>query len=264
MKKIILPLLVTLLTIINIETSTAFDIKGFQPVQPYGTFSTLSANTVGKSRLGIMVSIERSIDPNFYRFYLNTAFGLTDNVEILTSIPYVFDYLDTKGFEDISIGYKHTILSEKHLGPSISYLLGFSFPGKDGISAEGHFGGGLLVSKRVGPFRGHGNLFYYKPTTSSLEDEVELRLGLDLAAAHSFNILSELIVKKSHFSEQVDLIEGRIGYRVKTSSNSYTTLGIGYDFKNRNPEFRVFLSLSLFPLEHVRVKKIYEEEKKKI
>ncbi|VAX28503.1 hypothetical protein MNBD_NITROSPIRAE02-1123 [hydrothermal vent metagenome] len=261
MKKITL-LIILLLALTDVDSSAAFDTKGFQPVQPYGTFSTLSAYTIEKDKPGIMFSLERSIEPNFYRLFINASYGLTDKIEILTSIPFIFNYRGTGGIGDTSIGYKYNILSEKRLGPSISYLFGFSIPGKETFSTLGHVGGALLISKRVGPFRGHGNLFYFKSTSSSMEDEVELRLGLDLAAAHSFNILSELIVKKSHFSDHIDLVEGKMGYRVKISSNSYAALGVGYDFKNRTPELRIFLTLSLFPLDQVKVKRIYYKEGK--
>ncbi len=261
MKKIALALSIVLFTAAtNMDTVAAFETQGFMPVQPYGAFSTLSAYTVGRERLGVMLSLERSVDPNFYRLHLNAAYGLMDDIDLLASLPFVFDYHNSEGFEDISFGFKHTILSERRLGPSISYLIGFSIPGKDELSSKGHFGGGILVSKRVGPFKGHGNVFYYRSAGASLEDEVELRLGLDLAAAHGFNVLSELIVKKSHFSESIDFIEGRIGYRVKISSASFATLGMGYDFKNRNPELRVFLSVSLFPFQQREVKRLYQEE----
>ncbi len=259
MKKIT-PLIILLSVVTVANSSAAFETKGFQPVQPYGTFSTLSAYTIEKDKPGIMFSLERSIEPNFYRLFINASYGLTEKIELLTSIPFIFEYRNTGGIGDTSIGYKYNIVSEKRLGPSISYLMGFSIPGDETFSTRGRVGGALLVSKRVGPFRGHGNLFYFKSTSSDLEDEVELRLGLDLAAAHSFNILSELIVKKSHFSERIDLVEGKMGYRVKLSSNSYAALGVGYDFKNRTPELRIFLTLSLFPLDQVKVKRVYEEE----
>ncbi len=253
-------LFILLLILMDADYSAAFDTAGFQPVQPYGAFSTLSAYTIEKGKPGIMFSLERSIDPNFYRLSFNASYGLTAKTEILTTIPFIFYYDDTGGIGDTNMGYKYNILSENRYGPSLSYLVGFSIPGEETFSTRGRVGGALLVSKRVGPFKGHGNLFYFKSTSSSLEDEVELRLGLDLAAAHSFNILSELIVKKSHFSEHVDLVEGRMGYRVKVSTNSFAALGVGYDFKNRTPELRIFLSLSLFPLDQVKVKRVYEEE----
>ena len=243
-------------------TASAFDTKGIQPVQPNGTFSAISAHGSGKDELGVMLSIERSVEPNFFRLYLDTSYGLNDNMDLMSNIPLIFDHSGTEGLEDINLGFKHNVLKEERIGPSISYLLGLSIPGRNGISAEGHYGGGLIVSKRVGPFRGHGNLLYYKSMDSALDDEVELRLGLDLAAAHSFNILSEVLIRSSHSaSNDDDLIEGRLGYRTKISSSTYATMGAGYDFRNSNPDLRVFFSLSLLaPVDRSMVKNIFIED----
>jgi len=52
------------------------------------------------------------------------------------------------------------------------------------------------VSKRVGPFSGHVNFFYKRPGTARLNDEISLLGGIEFSAAHNFNILSEIILKK--------------------------------------------------------------------
>ncbi len=56
-----------------------------------------------------------------------------------------------------------------------------------------------------------------KPGKGRLEDEVSFLAGLDFAAAHNFKLLAELYCRKSHFSNKVDTIEGRVGYRIKTT-----------------------------------------------
>jgi hypothetical protein len=262
MKKITFSASVLLLLLYFNYESFAFDTKGIQPVQPYGTFSALSAYTSGMNRSGAMFTIERSVEPNFSRLTLDASYGIKENIDLLANIPLVFDYSGAEGIEDISFAYKHNFLKEKRLGPSMSYILGFSFPGRDGISTDGHIGGGMIISKRIGPFQGHGNLLYYKSTDSSLDDELEFRVGFDLAAAHNFNILSELIYKNSHFSGNDDLIEGRLGYRVKIYSGLYATIGGGYDFRNRNPELRMFFSLSmLHPGGERKTGRSYSEER---
>ncbi|RMG01540.1 MAG: hypothetical protein D6726_09350 [Nitrospirae bacterium] len=88
------------------------------------------------------------------------------------------------------------------------------------------------------------NLFYHIPIKSSDEDEIDLRAGLNLAAMHNVDALAELIVRKSHLSTKIDIVEGRVGYRVKLMRGTDVTLGLGYDFKNRTPELRLFLMVS--------------------
>jgi hypothetical protein len=57
------------------------------------------------------------------------------------------------------------------------------------------------------------------------------------------------------------VVEGRVGYRLKTTESIYTTIGAGFDFKNRNPETRVIFTVTfLAPKETIKVQKIYEEE----
>ena len=262
MKNTVLKILILChLLLIPSKYAYSFDLQGIQPLHPYGTFSTFSAYSLEKDNWGVGLSTERSIDPNFYRFTLVTAYGITDTIEIIGNVPFVLDYFNDEGVEDISIGYKQRILSESQVGPTVSYLLTFSVPGKERFSYDGRAGAGIIVSKRIGPFLGNINMLYFKPTNASLEDEYQLRLGFDMAAGHNFNLLAELLVKKSHFSEKIDQVEGRLGYRVKVSSGYFGTLGLGYDFKNREPEVRIFLSLSVvLPVKEKKIKKIYEEE----
>ena len=118
----------------------------------------------------------------------------------------------------------------------------------------------MIVSKRVGPVNGHANFFYTRPGNGKL-DEMSFLAGLDFAAANNFKLLAEIYCRKSNFSNKIDSIEGRAGYRIKTTDFIYTTLGVGTDFKRRSPETRVMLSVTfLSPKEKKKMKKIYEEE----
>ena len=82
-----------------------------------------------------------------------------------------------------------------------------------------------------------------------------------LAASHNFRILAELYCKTGYQSGKVDLVEGRIGYRIKTSESLYTTVGVGFDFKNRNPETRLMFSVTFIPQSKKKeIRKIFEEE----
>jgi hypothetical protein len=242
--------------------SYGFDIKGLQPVDPYGVFSTFSADSLPKNKAAFSAGTEISIDPDFYRFIFKTAYGITDNIELNITVPYVFDFDSVDGFEDFALGYKHRFFDEGKYGPSLAYVLSVSLPsGQDELSTDGRYGLGFILSKRVGPVNGHLNLLYARPGCSELKKELSFLAGLDFAAAHNFKILAELLVKKSHYSEKVDSIEGRFGYRIKTTDFIYTTFGAGFDFKNRNPETRVMFTVTfLSPTEKKKIERIFEEE----
>jgi hypothetical protein len=255
-------LLLTLIFLFSCGNVYGFEISGLQPVAPYGIFSTFSAYSLPKGKFAFSPGAEVSTDPDFYRFSLKTAYGITDNFELNITGPYVLGADDSDGFEDIALGIKHRFFDEGKYGPSLAYILNVSLPtGRNEFSTEGRFGIGFIVSKRVGPVNGHINLFYEKPGTKRFDDEVSFLTGLDFAAAHNFNILAELYCKTSHESGRFDTVEGRIGYRIKTTDFIYTTFGVGFDLKNRVPETRLMFSVSfLSPHKKKKIKKIYEEE----
>lgn len=242
--------------------SYGFEIKGLQPLDPNGVFSTFSAESLSKGKVAFSAGGEISVSPDLYRLIFKAAYGITDNVELELTAPYEFGSGTPDGFEDVSLGIKHRFFEEGKYGPSLAYLLIASAPtGSERLTTDGRYGGGLIVSKRVGPVNGHANLFYMKPGKGRLEDEVSFLAGLDFAAAHNFKLLAELYCRKSHFSKKFDTIEGRAGYRIMTTDFIYTTLGIGTDFKKRSPETRVMLTVTfLSPKEKKKIKKIYEEE----
>ena len=244
------------------ERLYAFDISGLQPLAPHGVFSTFSAESLQKSKSSIEIAAERSREPDFYRFSLKAAYGLSDNLEFNLTIPYVYHYSGKKnGLEDIALGFKHRFYDEEKYGPSLAYLITASIPsGENGLTSDGRVGGGLIVSKRVGPFNGHANLFYEKPGSGGVKDEISLLAGIEFSAAHNFKILSEIIIKKSH-EHKNSQIEARFGYRIKTTEYIYTTFGAGLDIKARSPEYRVFLSVNFTtPNGKKKIKKFIEEE----
>ena len=242
--------------------SYGFEIKGLQPVDPYGVFSTFSAESLSKGKVAVSGGAEISVDPDLYRFIFKTAYGLTDTVELDLTLPYILGTNTTDGFEDAAFGLKHRFFDEGKYGPSVAYILNVSVPsGDDEFTTDGRFGIGLIVSKRVGPVNGHVNLFYEEPGSRRLKEELSLLTGIDFAAAHNFKFLAELYVRKGHDSDKVDMVEGRVGYRLKTTESIYTTFGAGFDFKNRSPETRVIFTVTfLAPKEKKKVQKIYEEE----
>ncbi|MEW6675680.1 MAG: hypothetical protein AB1348_06750 [Nitrospirota bacterium] len=245
------------------KDSYGFEITGLQPIAPYGVFSTFSAESLSRGKAAFSAGVEMAIEPDFYRFLFETAYGITDNLEFNMTVPYIHKWMDTKdGGEDIAFGIKHRFFDEGRYGPSIAYILNVSIPsGRDEFSTDGRFGGGLVISKRVGPLNGHANLFYEKAGTGKVHNEVSFAAGLDFATAHNFKILAELYGKKSHYSKKLDFLESRVGYRIKTTDSIYTTLGAGFDLKDRSPEYRIIFSVTFSsPPEKKKIDKVYEEE----
>lgn len=245
------------------EPGLCFDILGLQPVSPHGVFSTFSAESNPKQKYSFELSAESSIDPDFFRYALKGSYGISDSVELSITIPYVHEFLDTiDGLEDIAFGVKHRIYDEGTYGPSIAYLIHASLStGREELSSDGKLGVGLIISKRIPPFRGHFNALYARPGDSSLEDEIILSGGIELSIAHNVSMLGELHAKKGFYSDEYDQVEARLGYRIKTTDTIYTNIGLGFDLKNRSPEYRIIFSVSFVaPYEKKQLKKIYEEE----
>ena len=245
------------------EKLYAFDIAGLQPLAPHGIFSTFSAESLQKNKSSVEISFESSKGPDFHRTSFKTAYGITDKLEFNLTVPYVFNYLDGKnGLEDIAAGFKYRFYDEGKYGPSLAYLINASVPSGDNeFSSRGRVGAGIIVSKRIGPFKGHLNIFYEKPGNASLKDEISLLGGIEFSAAHNFKILSEMIVKTSQYPQEHNQTEARFGYRIKTTDYIYTTLGVGLELRKISPEYRIFISVNLTtPDEKKKIKKFIEEE----
>lgn len=245
------------------EKLHAFDISGLQPLAPHGIFSTFSAESLMKNMSSVELVAERSREPDYYRLSFKAAYGISDKLEFNITAPYIYHYADKKnGLEDIAIGIKYRFYDEGKYGPSLAYILNASVhSGNNDMSSDGRIGGGLIISKRMGPFKGHLNLFYEKPGNERLNDEISLLGGVELSAAYNFKMLCELAVKKSHYSHEYNQIEARFGYRIKTTDYIYTTFGAGLDIKNRSPEYRIFFSVNFTtPNEKKQIKKFIEEE----
>jgi hypothetical protein len=254
-------LLFLLIALLPLTTAEAFDIKGLQPLSPYGVFSTFSAESLGKKMVGLSLNLEKSNEPRFYRTTLQGAVGLSDSLELDLTAPYVTRWENRlDGSEDVSLGIKHRIVDEGLYNPAFAYVLTGSFPsGKDEFSTDGRLGGGMILSKKVGPFKGHVNLFYSSPGKEDMKDEYSLNMGAELAVTHNSKILAELVSRKNYDNNKIDLLEWRLGYRIATTDNIFTTVGAGFDLKKRNPDYRLIFSVSiLLPKEKRSIQKIYE------
>ncbi|WP_203473656.1 hypothetical protein [Dissulfurispira thermophila] len=240
----------------------AFDVKGLQPLPPYGIFSTFSADSLKQNKVGFALNIEKSYDPDFYRTVFQFAYGLHDRFEFDITLPYVMEWQNrVAGYEDVSFGIKHRVMNEGEYLPAIAYVLSVSPPsGKDDFTTEGKTGGGLILTKKVGPFKGHFNVFYSEPGKRDLKNEYSINLGAELAVTHDSRVLAEIIGRKNYFKNKIDMLEWRLGYRIATTEYLYTTVGAGFDIKNRTPDCRLMFSVSvILPSEKKKIQKIYEE-----
>jgi hypothetical protein len=263
MKKRFLFLVVITVSLLFRSPSYGLDITGLQPGSPYGAFSAFSAESLPKGKIAVTPAAEISKEPDFYKFTLKSAYGITDSVEFNATLPYINKWNNkTSGIEDFAFGIKHRVFNEGKFEPSVAYILNASLAsGREEFSTDGRFGAGIVVSKRVGPVNGHANILYEKAGDKKLEDELIVIPGLDFSAGHNFKLLAELYMKKSHYSTDFDLIEARVGYRVRTTDMIYTTFGAGFDLKNRRPEYRILFSVTFAsPSEKKEIKKVYEEE----
>lgn len=223
----------------------AFEIKGLQPVQPYGVFSSFSAETLTAGSFASGLDYDNVPDDSYQRLALKAGYGIADNMDALLTIPYILEYKESEGWEDIALGFRHKIFGEGKYGPSVAYLVKLSLPnGIDEFSTDGAVGGGLIVSKKIGPFSSNINFFYMEPFESSDNEQLELSFGLALKASHDFDILGEIYAVDSYNVDSFETVEARLGYRVRTEY-VYTTVGAGFDLKNRTPGFRIMLSLNV-------------------
>ena len=107
-----------LLILLFTQGSSGFDITGLQPVPPYGIFSAFSTESPPKGKFALSTDAEILFDPDFYKFSLKGAYGITDNIELDATIPYIYKWSDhIDGFEDIAIGIKHRFIDETKYSP---------------------------------------------------------------------------------------------------------------------------------------------------
>ncbi len=236
--------------------ASAVDVAGLQPPPPYGVFSTMTAGSPAQGKFVTAFSFEKELGEKFHRLAWNSAFGVTDSIELSLTVA---DHED--GLEDIGIGLKQRLVDETESLPALAYLVTASVPsGDERLSTGGRVGGGVILSKRVGPFNGHLNLIFSVPAESSLDNEFRFSSGVVFSAAHSLWLLGELYGRSTHFASRVDELEARFGYRVLINDEIYTTFGMGIDLEQSDTKYRLMASVSLsLPREKKVIERIYEE-----
>ncbi len=192
-----------------------YDVEGLKPLAPYGVFSTFSAESLKKGKAGVALAAGISLDPDYYRFTGQFGYGITDNLEVDVTVPYVLDWNGSvNGPGDIALGLKYRFLDEGKYVPSLALLVSGSLhTGRSEFSTAGSIGGGIIITKRVGPVTAHANLLYFRPGSGPLTEEITFATGLDFAASNNFKILAELYGQKS-YAGKVNRLELRFGYRI--------------------------------------------------
>jgi len=241
MKKILVFTLIFLFPAI----AAALELNTVKPLAPYGVFSAWSAQSLEKGAVSFGLSIERSKEPDFFRYTAGASYGIEEKIEFTMNFPY-FNGGDggPDGVEDLGIAAKYRFMEQGRYGPSAALLvMGYIPTGDDELTRDGAVGAGLLVSKKIGPFMAHLNGLWTTPEKDELNNEWDLIGGLSFPLYHNMEVLAEFHVRDSHFSDSIDLSEGRIGYRL-FNDTFFGTLGLGADLKNREPEYRVIFSLA--------------------
>ncbi len=254
--------IILIISMMPISSAFAFDVEGLRPLPPYGVFSTFSTESLQQNTVGICLGFERSVNPNFYRTTAQIAYGIHDRFEIDMTLPYDFNWGNrVSGLEDANFGVKHRVLDEGQYYPAVAYILTVAPPsGDDDFSTHGQHGVGLILTKKIGPFKGHLNMVYKRPGRSELSNEYDVNIGTELAITHDSKVLAELVARKEYFRNRIDLVEWRVGYRIATLENLYTTIGAGFNIENRSPDFRFLFSVSIIlPKDKKPLQKIYEQ-----
>jgi len=218
--------------------------EGYKPLQTTGLFSVFSTRTLDAETVTVEPGFELVSGPDVRRIRLNLGYGIQENLDLgLSSSASETD--DHEGFEDVAFGLRYRFLEEIRFGPSAAILLTLSLP--LGNEDEG-FGSGnvetaglLVVSKRIGPFTGHGNVGYNIAHVSDKNDEFTLAGGVEFSAARRLKLLAEIYGKTSR---ERDLYEIRFGYRSILAQGLVNTVGLGYGTNDREIDYRLMVVFS--------------------
>ncbi len=225
-----------------------FEFTGVRPLAPYGVFSAFSAQSPPRNAVSFGLNVEVARTPDSIKYIMGAAYGVTNRVEVMLTLPYVDGFQDTSGLEDFALAGKYRFLDEGRYGPSAALLVtGFADTGKDRLSMGGGAGAGVILSKKLGPFMGHLNAILLSPQKSHLNSEWDFLGALEFPAANNMKLLAEYELRKGPYGGGIDLSELRLGYRL-FNDNFFSTIGAGVNFADNTPDYRLFISLStLFP-----------------
>jgi opacity protein-like surface antigen len=223
----------------------ASTLESYTSPVPYRIVSILSSDTPERGEVAVGFSIEQSGSPDFYRYEVRVATGIWDNLELGINIPYLED--DHSSVEEIMFGAKHRLFNESEHSFSGAYILSLSIPAKDDVhSNQTSAGGGLILSKKVGPLVGHFNLLYTEQFDVEYKDELRSGLGVEFSAARGLKILGEIYAMKyTGSNNDFYLSEARFAYRFEGSNSIYSMVGVGVGLNDDSSSYRIFASVSM-------------------
>ncbi len=225
------------------SVAAAFDLDLVRPQSPYGGFFAYSAETIPKGDFAVGYSLERSQKPDFYRQVVGGAYGLGNRADLTLDAGFVNGYHGQGGFEDIGAAFKYRLLDEGRYAPAVAAMaFGYAPTGRDTVSWGGGVGGGVALTRTLGPLTANLDAIITNPGQSGLHNEFDFLGSLGFPIAHGATILSEFQVRKEAYSGRVDLSEVRFGYRIM-SDKLYSALGLGFGLKERHPQFRLIISV---------------------
>jgi hypothetical protein len=193
------------------------EIKEGECPATFGPIITDTAIPMDKGRLALQPTwglsfVTNSFSPSWRRIpaggdyksfgmSLKFTYGLTNNLEVYTVIPYIHNWAsqvtapgpngeraaDFGGLGDISLTFKYRLVEETQLAPTVSAIFTPTFPsghfrhlnpgrlGTDAIGGGAYaFTTGFNVSKYLKPFILYGNLWYTFQTSNRTDEMDEL------------------------------------------------------------------------------------------
>ena len=221
----------------------AFDLDMVRPQSPYGGFFSYSADTIPKGDFTVGYSLERSQKPDFYRHVLGAAYGLGNRADLTLDIGYVNGFHGMGGFEDLGAAFKYRVLNMGRYAPAVAAMaFGYAPTGRDTVSWGGGIGGGIVLTRTIGPLTANLNAIITNPGQNGLHNELDFLGSLGFPIAHGATVLGEFQVRKEAYSGRVDLTEARFGYRI-TGDKLFTSMGLGFGLHERHPQFRLIISI---------------------
>jgi len=238
-----------LLTLLSLPTgSSAGEIPSpVRAVNGFELFSVLGTRTIGAGNVSVGGELEVLNSPDIKRFSALFAYGVTDDLELWGTLPYTAAE-DREAVGDIAAGIKYRFFHEGRYGPAVGAALGINLPTgqqhRDSVAGSLDAQAMIIGTKRLGPFTGNVNLGYTLVGESEFKDEVTAALGLEFAVARNITILGELCSRNSRVPDTSDLLEWRIGYKLKAPGGIVTKIGLGFPFGDRDPDYRILIGLS--------------------
>ncbi len=235
----------TLIALLPLRAMAANPLEGYVSPSPYRVISVVTADTPAQGEYAVEFTIEQAGSPDFYRYQTRVVTGIWDNLEMGVNIPYFHG--DRSSFEDVTFGAKHRVLDESSHMFSGAYQISMSMPMREDVnSTEGSVGTGMILSKRVGPVRGHFNLFYKEQFDEKMDDEWRSGIGFEFSASRGLKILAEIYGMKPRDSKNDKYFsEARFAYRFEDEDVIYSMVGVGIGLNEDSPDYRFFASVSM-------------------